>query len=201
MRAMSASPRPTTRSIVLYPDPVLLAKASPVAAITDEIRSLVDDMIRIMRDEDGAGIAAPQVGESLRIFVVEAREATETTPEEPLGVYINPVLKEPAGAVEPFEEGCLSLPGIRADIRRPPTITIEATDLDGRRFTRTDGGILARIWQHEYDHLEGTLILDRMTPIDRLASRRKVKALREEYEDEQKSTTPRQPPHRTGGGR
>jgi len=176
------------RQIVVYPAPVLLQRARPVERIDAFIRELVADMVRVMRDEEGAGIAAPQVGESLRLFLVEARPATETHPAEPLGVYINPSLSMPEGAVEPFEEGCLSLPEIRADIRRPPKVTIAATDLEGVAFTRTDDGMLARIWQHEFDHLEGTLILDRMTPMDKLASRKKVKMLREAYDEETKAT-------------
>jgi peptide deformylase len=179
-----ASESSTGRSIVLYPDPVLLRKAAPVERIDAWVRGLVDDMVRIMRDLDGAGIAAPQVGESVRIFVVEEREATEGSPAEPLGVYINPVLSEPVGAVEPFEEGCLSLPEIRAEIRRPPQITITAMDLEGRTFTKTDCGFLARVWQHEFDHLEGTLITERMQAIDRLAARSQLKSLQADWDAE-----------------
>jgi peptide deformylase len=170
------------RSIVIWPAPVLLAKAQPVARIDAAVRDLVADMVRVMRIEEGAGLAAPQVGESLRIFVVEARDAEDGRPPEPLGVYINPAIVSMEGPVEPYEEGCLSLPNIRADIRRPPVVTIRATDLEGREFTRTDDAMLARIWQHEFDHLEGVLILDRMTPMDRLATRKKVKDLRDAYE-------------------
>ena len=176
-------PSSTQRRIVLYPAPVLLRKAAPVERIDEWVRRLVEDMIRVMRNHEGAGIAAPQVGESVRIFVVEEREADDGEPAEPLGVYINPVLSLPVGAVEPFEEGCLSLPDIRAEIRRPPAITITATDLEGRTFTRTADGFLARVWQHEFDHLEGTLILDRMTSIDRLACRRTLKELQAEWEE------------------
>ncbi|MBL9118430.1 MAG: peptide deformylase [Phycisphaerae bacterium] len=176
-------PSSTQRRIVLYPAPVLLRKAAPVERIDEWVRRLVEDMIRVMRDHEGAGIAAPQVGESVRIFVVEERQADDGEPAEPLGVYINPVLSLPVGAVEPFEEGCLSLPDIRAEIRRPPTITISATDLEGRTFTRTADGFLARVWQHEFDHLEGTLILDRMTSIDRIACRRTLKELQADWEE------------------
>ena len=170
------------RRIVLYPDPVLLKRARPVETIDAWVRELVDDMVRVMRDEEGAGIAAPQVGEDVRIFVVEAREADEEDPAEPLGVYINPRIVAATGAVEPAEEGCLSLPGIRADIRRPPEVEIEAMDLEGRPFGKRSRGMLARIWQHEFDHLEGTLIIDRLSPLDRLATRRRVKELRSAYE-------------------
>lgn len=182
------------RRIVHYPDPVLLRKAAPVERIDDWVRTLVEDMVRVMEDLDGAGIAAPQLGESVRIFVVRERPAADGRPAEPLGVYINPVLSNPEGAVEPYEEGCLSLPEIRADIRRPPTITITATDLDGRTFTRTDDDFLARVWQHEFDHLEGVLILDRMTAIDRLACRRKLKDLQAEWDEEHPPAPAPEPP-------
>lgn len=84
-------PSSTQRRIVLYPAPVLLRKAAPVERIDEWVRRLVEDMIRVMRDHEGAGIAAPQVGESVRIFVVEERQADDGEPAEPLGVYINPV--------------------------------------------------------------------------------------------------------------
>ncbi len=185
----ASSPRPLAvpssgklRRIVHWPDPVLLRRAAPVATIDDRVRGLLADMVRVMREEEGAGLAAPQVGESARVFIVEARVEEDGRPAEPLGVYINPRIVAMEGPVEPFEEGCLSLPEIRVDIRRPPKVTIEALDADGNPFSRTDAGILARIWQHEFDHLEGTLILDRMTPIDQLATKKRLKELREAYE-------------------
>lgn len=189
------------RQIVLYPDPVLLRKAAPVERIDEWVRALVEDMIRVMREFRGAGIAAPQVGESVRIFVVEAQEADEATgePAEPLGVYINPVLSDPQGGVEPFEEGCLSLPEIRAEIRRPPGVTITATDLEGKRFTKTSDGFLARVWQHEFDHLEGTLILDRMTAIDRLACKRDLKELQAEWDEKHPPEPPPPTPAKPKG--
>lgn len=210
MRRMS-TPSSSRREIVLYPDPVLLKRAAPVERIDDWVRTLVDDMIRIMRDHEGAGIAAPQVGESVRIFVVEGRLAERTegrggeaatgadAVDEPLGVYINPVLSSPQGGVEPFEEGCLSLPDIRAEIRRPPTITITAMNLEGQTFTRTSSAFLARVWQHEYDHLEGTLITDRMTAFDKLAAKKTLKELQAEWEE--RNPPPPPPPAPPSGTR
>ncbi|MFZ4576494.1 MAG: peptide deformylase, partial [Phycisphaerales bacterium] len=92
---------------------------------------------------------------------------------------INPVLTKPAGPVERFEEGCLSLPGIRGDVIRPPTITIEATDLEGTRFTSTATGLLARCWQHERDHLDGVLIIDRMMEGHLAKNKKLIKELEE----------------------
>jgi len=158
------------RSIVVHPDPVLRQKARPVERIDASVHELVEDMRRVMAELEGAGIAAPQLGESVRIFLTSAREG------EPERVFINPVL-EAAGSVEPFEEGCLSLPDIRAEILRPRVARIRATALDGSEFSLESDGFPARVWQHEFDHLEGVLIIDRMRPIDRLANRRALRSL------------------------
>lgn len=161
------------RRVVKYPNPVLRARARDVADVDGTIRELAEDMLRVMREEDGVGLAAPQVGESLRMFVT-AEQDEESAPER---VYINPVIVSFGGALEASDEGCLSLPGIRGAIRRPPTITLRAIGLDGEPFTLTSSGLLARCWQHEIDHLDGILIIDRMSAIDRLASRKQVRQL------------------------
>lgn len=161
---------PMSRSIVLHPDPVLRAKAKPVERIDEFVRELVADMFRVAEEFDGIGLAAPQVGESLRIFITCAREG------DPARVFINPRL-EAVGAVDSHDEGCLSLPDIRGEILRPTAVRIRAMDLDGNEFELESGDFTGRIWQHEYDHLEGVLIIDRMRPIDKLANRRLLRAL------------------------
>jgi peptide deformylase len=161
------------RRLVTYPDPVLRARAREVAGVDAPTRELVHEMLRIMREEDGVGLAAPQVGESIRMFVTAAQDE-ESAPER---VYINPVIVSCEGALEASEEGCLSLPGIRGTIRRPPVVTVHATGLEGESFTLTSSGLLARCWQHEIDHLDGILIIDRMSAIDRLASRKPLRQL------------------------
>lgn len=175
---------PDMLDIVIYPDPVLRAKAKPVEKITEEVRRVAKRMIALMREADGIGLAAPQVGLSWRLFVVdvppsEDRSAQADPPTATDGpqFYINPKLSDPKGAPVPWEEGCLSLPDIRGDVLRPPVITISALDLDGKPFTRTAGGLLARCWQHEMDHLDGVLILDKMTQMSRLKNRTAVKDL------------------------
>ena len=175
---------PSTLAIVIYPDPVLRKKALPVPAVTDEVRAVVDAMFRIMREEEGIGLAAPQVGLSWRLFIAdvrpdEKRSADADPPTATAGpmVYINPVLTEPEGAVEKFEEGCLSLPDIRGDVLRPPVITISATGLDGKRFSQRGGGLLARCWQHEIDHLDGVLIIDKMSQMSRIKNRAAIRDL------------------------
>ena len=161
------------RQIVHYPDPVLRQRAKPVAKVDEFVRDLVKEMFEIMAEEDGIGLAAPQVGESLRIFVT----GPHADGDHPHMAFINPVLSGFEGELEPHDEGCLSLPGIRGEIRRPPHAVIEALDLEGKPFRIASDDFIARVWQHEFDHLEGVLIIDRMTALDRLRVRRAVKEL------------------------
>lgn len=181
---------PSQLQIVIYPDAALRRKAMPVPAVTDEVRDVAARMIRLMQEAEGIGLAAPQVGVSWRMFVVhvpesrgggndESRSASATPPSANLKpeVYINPVLSNPEGELVGFEEGCLSLPDIRGEVFRPETITISAMGLDGKPFVQRATGLLARCWQHEMDHLDGTLIIDRMTQMSRLKTRSAVKEL------------------------
>ncbi len=162
--------------IVQYPNPVLRVKAQPITEVTDEVRRVALRMLEMMHEAPGVGLAAPQVGLSWQIFV-----ANPTREPEDDQVFINPVLTRPARETVPQDEGCLSLPGVNAPIYRPRSITIEATDLDGAKFTMTSGDLAARVWQHEYDHLEGILIIDRMAEIDRIANKRTLKDLEQAY--------------------
>ncbi len=159
-------------SLVLYPDPVLRLKTQRVESVTDEVRRVAHRMIQIMHEAPGVGLAAPQVGLNWRMFV-----ANPTGEPENDRVFINPVLSHPSRAQEEYEEGCLSLPNITAPIRRPKGITIEALDLAGQPFELTSEDLPARVWQHEFDHLEGVLILDRMTEIDKLSNRQAIRDL------------------------
>ena len=151
-------------------------KAKAIPKVTSSIRDLINEMFELMREEEGAGLAAPQVGESLRLFITEARP-DEEIPER---VFINPVLSKLDGDLIPYDEGCLSLPEIRGLIRRPTYVAIDALDLQGNTFHLESDAFPARVWQHEFDHLEGLLIIDRMTPIDRLRNRKAVKLLERE---------------------
>jgi peptide deformylase len=173
--------------ILHYPDPVLRQRAKEVPEVADEVRSVARRMIQLMNEADGIGLAAPQVGLPWRMFVCHVPPSEQRSPEtdpptattEPM-VCINPVLSAPLGELKPYEEGCLSLPEITGDVHRPEHITVTATGLDGERFSRTGGGLLARCWQHEFDHLEGILIIDRMTQMSRLKNRTAVKRLEKE---------------------
>ena len=136
------------------------------------LAGLVSEMSRIMKANDGVGLAAPQAGHGLQVFVCNSGEEGETDQ-----VFVNPEILEADGPQEWLEEGCLSLPGIRGRVRRPTRVRIRAQDVEGTPFELESDAFHARIWQHEFDHLQGVLILDRMRPIDRLAIRRALKDL------------------------
>jgi len=176
---------PASLSIVLYPDPILRKQAEPIVEIDAEVRAVAQRMIELMDQEEGIGLAAPQVGLPWRMFVTRVPEVEiEDLGDEEIDrssirpvVYINPTLHDPQGAPTPMKEGCLSIPNIRGEVLRPPTITVRATDLEGNEFTRTVSGLASRCVQHEYDHLEGILILDRFTQMARLRNRSLIRAL------------------------
>ena len=150
--------------VLIYGDPLLRKKCQSIADVTEEVRQLVQDLIETMYARKGAGLAASQVGHLVRIFVackyVEDPEGhVVLTPPK---VYINPKLSSYSEEVEEAEEGCLSIPGIRASVVRPHKVTIEALDLDGTPFQEEETGYNARVLMHENDHLNGVLFIDRL---------------------------------------
>jgi peptide deformylase len=155
-------------SIRKYGDPVLRGRATPVEAVTPELRALIADMIDTMYDEVGIGLAAPQVGVPLRLMVVGDESGRRAR------ALVNPVITEQAGAVT-AEEGCLSLPGIFAQVSRAESVTLEALDEDGTPVTLRARGFRARVFQHEMDHLDGVLFIDRLDPLARDRIKRKIK--------------------------
>jgi peptide deformylase len=134
---------------------LLCQKADPVKPIDGEYKRIAQEMIDIMHQGKGCGLAGPQVGLMKRIFVVHIEG------DEPR-VFINPSITETSPDREVYEEGCLSVPGIWADVIRPRTVQVQAWNERGRPFTLKADGILARTIQHEYDHLEGILFIDRL---------------------------------------
>lgn len=158
--------------IVRYPAAVLREVAQPVPQVDDEVRAVAARMLELMREAPGVGLAAPQVGLPWRMFV-----ANPTGDPADDRVFINPVLTEPSRQTQPREEGCLSLPGITAEVTRPVGIRIEALDEQGQAFSLQSDEFPARVWQHENDHLDGVLILDKMTRVDRMANRRLIREL------------------------
>lgn len=179
---------PASLAVVTYPHPVLRQKSRPVDRITDEVRAVAERMIELMKEEEGIGLAANQVGLAWRMFVAHVPHSNDPEDDRSLQtdpisatpvpvIYINPKLSQPERDLEPLEEGCLSLPEIRGEVRRPSQITITYQDIEGQRVSLRAGGLLARCWQHEMDHLDGVLILDRMLQIDRMKNRAAVREL------------------------
>ena len=174
-----------------FGDGVLRRRAEAVPAVTAEIRSLAEAMNRAMQKFDGIGIAAPQVGVSLRLVVFDVpfpgdRDKRELSPGEaallplmPLAV-VNPEIVSASAAVCEHEEGCLSVPGIFAPVVRPERVVFRAMLLDGMTIEYECGGLLGRCIQHELDHLEGTLFTDRVAPTEARKIERQLGQL-EEY--------------------
>jgi peptide deformylase len=158
-------------NITHYPAQVLGKPAQPVEKIDDSIRRLIAKMTDIMIERKGVGLAAPQVGVSLRLFIVSLDGTREN-----VRVYINPTVK-PQGPLEQSEEGCLSVPGIYTKIKRYSRASVTATDLNGKIFTEQAEGLYARALQHEFDHLEGVTIVKRMPTTARIANRKQLKKL------------------------
>jgi peptide deformylase len=149
------------REILEYPDPRLREAGKPVSEVTDEIRALVDDMAETMYAAPGCGLAAPQIGVGLRVFVVDC--ATEDEPSD-LRVFINPEIVEKDGQVV-WNEGCLSFPGVTEEIKRAERVKVRALDRDGKSFELEADGLLAVAIQHETDHLNGVLMIDKLNAL------------------------------------
>jgi|SRR5690606_27158555 len=143
-------------------DPVLREKAAPVDEVTDEIRTLIDDMFDTMYAEEGVGLAAPQVGVGQRVIVVDPRHEDV----EPFAL-VNPRIVYFSEEVERDEEGCLSIPGLKEIVERSRAVRVEALDREGEPVTIEAEDLLARILQHEVDHLDGILFVDRVSAIKR----------------------------------
>ena len=176
---------PSTLHLRIHPDEMLRARASVVGEVTENVQDVARRMLEVMHEEEGIGLAAPQVGLSWRMFVclVPADPKADPAPEgflqdtggQPI-VCIDPKLTH-AGPLEAVEEGCLSLPDIRGQVNRPALVAMEATGLDGQRSTIQASGLLARCIQHETDHLDGVLIIDKFGQLDRLRTRSAVRRL------------------------
>jgi peptide deformylase len=149
--------------IVAYGDPVLKKRAEDIEKDSIDIKKLADDMFETMYHASGVGLAAPQIGLSLRMFVVDGEHLDDTL----VGfkkVFVNPVILKEQGKEWGFEEGCLSIPSIREEIMRKEDLVIRYFDLEWNEFEESYSGLKARIIQHEYDHIEGVLFLDRISP-------------------------------------
>jgi peptide deformylase len=172
--------------VILYGDPVLKKRAQEVAPDHPNLREIIKNMWQTMYNAQGIGIAAPQVGLSLRIFVVDTEQLAEK--RKKIGgikkVFINPVILEQEGEEWKYEEGCLSIPGIREDVFRQPNIRVRYFDENFNEFTETFDDLNARVIQHEYDHIEGILFTDRLKPLKKKILLPKLnKIMRGEVED------------------
>ena len=161
-----------------YPDPVLRTPAEPVKVIDEKLRALAADMIETMEDANGVGLAAPQVGESIRMVIVDF-DPENRDPR----VLINPVITKRSGRKELGDEGCLSFPGIRSKVKRSPRVVCEAQNLDGELVEYQAEGLSARAVQHEIDHLDGLLFVDKVGPSDKLSLRDELAEMEESYDE------------------
>ncbi|TAN43378.1 MAG: peptide deformylase [Nitrospirae bacterium] len=146
-----------------YPEKVLKQKAAPVTTFDDDLQRLIDDMIETMYAAPGVGLAAPQVGVSKRVAVIDISSKEESVP---LIVLINPVIRDKEGEID-FEEGCLSIPDYTARVKRAESLVLSALDRAGQSVEIEAGGLLSIAFQHEIDHLDGILFIDRISPIKR----------------------------------
>ena len=169
-----------------YGNPVLRVVAEPIAEITDEIRELADEMVDTMYEENGIGLAAPQVGRSLRIFVIDTHFEDDNystdgekmlCPKMPVAL-INPEIISTSGDSISFEEGCLSIPQINASVVRPANILLKAQTLDGEVFEAEFGGLPSRCMQHEIDHMDGVRFTDRAEKEDLKLVAKRLEQLR-----------------------
>lgn len=166
------------REILIWPDPQLKKKASPVAQVDDSIRALIRDMFETMYAADGVGLAAPQIGVLKNVIVLD------TSPRQPESrpvAMINPQLLEKVGTTL-YTEGCLSIPGEAEEIERAERVTVQFLDPDGKEQVLHCDGLLAIAVQHETDHLLGTVFVDHVSPLKRELIRKRMKRLKAERE-------------------
>lgn len=165
--------------IKIYGNPILRKRSKPVTDFNGRLKDFIDQLIVDMKENDGVGLAAPQVGESIRVAVVDV-----TLGENDPYVLVNPEVTWFSEDEAEDEEGCLSLPDIRAKVPRPFSVTVSAFDEKGRQYTiKNAGGFLARALQHEIDHLNGILFVDRIRPVYRQLISGKLKKLAKSQRD------------------
>ena len=170
------------REIVIYPADVLKEKAEEVKEFNQEVRDLVNDMFETMYKRGGVGLAANQVGVLKRVVVIDLHSRTEKQGKEQL-VLINPEIISQEGEVVK-EEGCLSLPGLYRKVKRAAYVKVKAQNVEGEEFELEAEGLLARALQHEIDHLNGIVFIDRLSPIQKRLALEKYRKLKRKYERE-----------------
>jgi peptide deformylase len=159
-----------------YGDPILRRRASDVTEFTPELRALAEAMVETMRREEGVGLAAPQVGRDARLLIALRMEDPDDDEAEPL-VLVNPEVVDRSRETWEYEEGCLSIPGIRGDVTRPLRVSVRYRDVQGRPHTLEADGMFARVLQHEIDHLDGRLFIDYLSPAEKTLLKPRLKKL------------------------
>ena len=159
--------------IIHYPHPTLRHTSRPIQRVDDELRNIIRQMFPLMYEARGVGLAANQIDLPLRVFITNLEVEPEEGEER---VFINPVISQPKGIVEQ-EEGCLSIPGVKGNVKRPERVKIQAYDLDGQAVDLTVDGLFARVVQHEVDHLHGVLFTDRLSETGKMAVREEMEEL------------------------
>jgi peptide deformylase len=165
--------------IFKYPHPALRHKAEPVTALSKEIELLAGGMLELMYKHEGLGLAAPQVAAPVRLLVMNF--AADPAQKDKEFVAINPVIVELSKAIVEDREGCLSFPDLYAKVRRAKRVKVQAYNLKGELYEMTCEDLPARVWQHEIDHLDGTLFIDKMGLVGRMNSKKYLKQFEEEY--------------------
>jgi len=153
--------------IYAYGSPVLRKKCTDITADYTDLNVLLDNMYETMYDSHGIGLAAPQIGLPIRVFIVDGSPIDDIEPEGFKQTFINPVILDEWGTEWKYEEGCLSIPTVRENVFRKPELTIRFLDEHFKQHEKTFNGMAARIIQHEYDHIEGKLFVDRISPLKR----------------------------------
>lgn len=156
------------REIITVGDPRLREHSRPVEEITPALRQLIDDMVETMHEADGIGLAAPQIAELTRVIVIELPEDEDVWGSGRLYAVINPEIVKEGRQTEVGVEGCLSIPGYVGEVERATEVVVRGISPDGERFRLRPRGFLARVFQHEIDHLDGVLYIDRLTEPDRI---------------------------------
>jgi len=163
--------------VTVFGDPVLRKKAEPITKEFQDLKGFIQNMFDTMYNSDGVGLAAPQVGQAIRIFVIDSEIDDEDELPGIKKAFINPEIIERSGDEWVMNEGCLSLPEIREDVLRPETVKIKYFDEEFNEYVETYSGFTSRVIQHEYDHLEGVMFVDYLNPLRKRILKSKLLAI------------------------
>ncbi len=163
--------------VTVFGDPVLRKKAEPITEDFSDLKGFIQNMFETMYNSDGVGLAAPQVGQAIRIFVLDTTAVDEDEPAGIAKAFINPEIIEKSGDEWIMNEGCLSLPEIREDVMRPETVKIKFLDENMNEHIEEYSGFTSRVIQHEYDHLEGIMFVDYLNPLKKRILKSKLTAI------------------------